>query len=64
MALLIPGGVHLVLAGLTVNSWLGAEKGGDAYRNTGFGNFLISRDINWWDGLKDTAADLEFITYI
>lgn len=62
MALLIPGGLHLVLAGLTVNSWLGAEKDGDAYRNTDFSNSLISRDINWWYRLKDSAAQLECIT--
>lgn len=30
MALLIPDGVHLGIAGLTVNLWLGAEKDGDA----------------------------------
>lgn len=63
MDLLIPDGLHLVLAGLTVNSWLGAEKAGDTYRNTDFSNFLISHDINWWYRLKDSAADLEFITY-
>lgn len=62
MALLIPGGLHLVLAGLTVNSWLGAEKDGDTYRNTDFSNSLISRDINWWYRLKDSAAQLECIT--
>lgn len=48
---------------VSLNSWLGAEKGGDTYRNTGFSNFLISCDVNWWYRLKDSAAHLEFITH-